>query len=171
MTTPGTVHLLCGPTGAGKTTYARTLAEAEGAVRFSIDEWMSALFWMDAGHPFEPAWAMERVQRCAALIWRTARDMCLRGAPCVLEIGLTTVETRDRYAALAREAGLPVKLHLVDAPVEVRWERVRARNAEAGEAGQLPFELTREMFDFVETMWEPPTDAELAACDGVRAGA
>ncbi len=171
MTMPGTVHLLCGPTGAGKTTYARELADAEGAVRFSIDEWMSALFWMDAGHPFEPAWAMERVRRSAALIWRTARDVCLQGTACVLEIGLTKAETRERYAALAREAGLPVRLHLVAAPVEVRWERVQARNAEAGAAGQLPFELTREMFDFVETMWETPTDAELAASDGVRAGA
>ena len=47
------MHLLCGPTGAGKTTYARELAEAESAVRFSIDEWMSALFWMDAGDPWE----------------------------------------------------------------------------------------------------------------------
>ena len=169
MTTlPGVAHLVCGSTGAGKTTYAVRLAEELGAVRFSIDEWMSALFWMDAGHPFEPAWAMQRVQRCAGLIWRTARDVCLRGAPCVLEIGLTTAEVRARYAGLAREAGLQVKLHLVDAPVEVRWARVRARNAEAGETGQLPFELTREMFDFVETMWETPSDAELTACDGVR---
>ena len=170
MTMPGVVHLVCGPTGAGKTTYARTLAEGEGAVRFSIDEWMSSLFWMDAGHPFEPSWAMARVQRCAAVIWRTATDVCERGVPCVLEIGLTTAEARRRYAGLAMEAGLSVKLHLVDAPVEERWRRVQGRNAEAGEGGQLPFELTREMFDFVETMWEPPSDAELAACDGVRAG-
>ena len=94
MTTPGTVHLLCGPTGAGKTTYARQLAETEGAVRFSIDEWMSALFWMDAGDPFEGRWAMERVHRCAALIWKTAAEVCARGVPCVLEIGLTSAEGR-----------------------------------------------------------------------------
>lgn len=169
MTQSGVVHLICGPTGAGKTTYARSLADAERAVRFSIDEWMSSLFWMDAGHPFEPSWAMERVQRCAVLIWRTAADVCARGVPCVLEIGLTTAESRARYATLARDAGLPVKLHLVDAPVEERWRRVQGRNAEAGAAGQLPFELTREMFDFVETMWEPPTEAELAEHDGVRA--
>ena len=168
MTAPGTVHLLCGPTGAGKTTYGRRLAEAEGGVRFSVDEWMSALFWMDAGHPFEPAWAMARVVRCAALIWKTAVDVCRQGVPCVLEIGLTTAETRARYVGLARAAGLPVRLHLVDAPAEERWARVRGRNAEAGEGAQLPFELTRDMFDFVETLWEPPSDEELAACDGVR---
>src|SRR5689334_16988583 len=42
------VHLICGSTGAGKTTYARRLADEIGAVVFSIDEWMAALFWMDA---------------------------------------------------------------------------------------------------------------------------
>jgi predicted kinase len=164
------VHLICGSTGSGKTTYARQLAEREGAVRFSIDEWMSALYWMDAGHPFEPSWAMERVQRSAALIWRTAEDICRHGVPCVLEIGLTTAESRARYAGLARQAGFPVKLHVVEAPVETRWARVVARNGEAGEGGQLPFELTREMFDFVETMWEPPSEEELAVLDGVRVG-
>ncbi len=42
------VHLIAGSTGAGKTTYARALAEQVGGVRFSIDEWMTALFWMDS---------------------------------------------------------------------------------------------------------------------------
>ena len=160
------MHLICGPTGAGKTTYARKVAEASGAVRFSIDEWMSALFWMDAPDPFPPAWAMGRVERSAALIWRTAADVCRRDVPCVLEIGLTTVAARARYAGLAREAGFAVRLHLVDAPVDERWERVETRNL-APEADQLPFKVTREMFDFVETMWERPTAAELAANDGV----
>ena len=165
MSGPVVVHLICGPTGAGKTTYARQVADEAGAVRFSIDEWMSALFWMDAPDPFLPAWAMQRVERSAAMIWRTAADICRRGVPCVLEIGLTSAATRERYAGLAREAGFAVKLHLVDAPVEERWKRVEARNR-APDADQLPFEVTRQMFDFVETLWERPTAAELAANDG-----
>ncbi len=161
----GTIHLLCGSTGAGKTTYGRRLAEELGAVRFSIDEWMSALFWMDAPDPFTPAWAMERVERCAAMIWNTAAGISATGVPCVLEIGLTTAARRAQYADLAREAGFPVKLHLVDAPAEERWRRVEARNT-APDADQLPFKLTREMFDFVEAMWERPDAEELAALDG-----
>jgi len=162
----GVMHLICGSTGAGKTTYARRVAEEVGAVRFSIDEWMSALFWMDAPDPFTPDWAMARVERCAGLIWRTAVEICGRGVPCVLEIGLTRADTRAHYSALAREAGFEVRLHLVDAPVDVRWARVEARNA-APDADQLPFALTREMFDFVETLWERPTAGELAAHNGV----
>ena len=37
--------LIVGCTGAGKTTYARRLADEIGGIRFSIDEWMMALFW------------------------------------------------------------------------------------------------------------------------------
>jgi predicted kinase len=70
---PALVHLVCGSTGAGKTTYAIMLTEKLNAVRFSIDEWMSALFWMDTPQPIESAWAMARVERAMAQIWLTAR--------------------------------------------------------------------------------------------------
>ena len=60
------IHLICGSTGAGKTTYALQLAEKLYAVRFSIDAWMAALFWMDTPQPLDPAWSIERVERCMA---------------------------------------------------------------------------------------------------------
>ncbi|WP_223979178.1 ATP-binding protein [Arthrobacter sp. NicSoilB8] len=37
---PPTVHLPCGPNGAGGTTRARELQAGLQAVRFSLDEWM-----------------------------------------------------------------------------------------------------------------------------------
>jgi predicted kinase len=45
------IHLISGSTGAGKTTYASQLSERLKGVRFSIDEWMAALFWMDTPQP------------------------------------------------------------------------------------------------------------------------
>jgi predicted kinase len=160
------LHLLCGSTGAGKTTYARSLADAVGGVFFSVDSWMSDLFWMDAPDPVDPAWAMARVERCRAMIWRTAVEVARRGTPCLLEIGLTTRAVRARYVALAAEAGLPIRLHFLDVPAAERWRRVEARNRETGD--QLGFAVTRAMFDYVEGMWEPPTADEMAACDGVH---
>ena len=32
--------LVCGPTGAGKTTYSLSISKEVGAIRFSIDPWM-----------------------------------------------------------------------------------------------------------------------------------
>jgi len=63
------LHFLVGSTGAGKTTHAIDFCEQAGAVRFSIDEWMARLFWMDAPQPIEADWAMARVQRCSEQIW------------------------------------------------------------------------------------------------------
>lgn len=164
----GTIHLICGATGAGKTTYALKLSGELGAVRFSIDEWMSTLFWMDSPWPLEPAWSIERVERCSAMIWRTALEICKQGAPVVLDIGLGQAAARSKYVALASEGGLSVRLYSMELPAEERWRRVQARNSSKGETHHLPFKVTREMFDFVETMWEPPSDEEIERCNGVR---
>ncbi|HTO80224.1 MAG TPA: ATP-binding protein [Methylocystis sp.] len=166
MTRP-LVHLMCGSTGAGKTTYAIALCAEIGAVRFSIDEWMAALFWMDTPKPLEPGWSIERVERCYAQMWRVASEVADRGLPVVLDWGFGGADLRARYAALAAEASLPVKLHLLDVPADERWRRVNLRNATRGTSYQLPFDVTREMFDFVETRWEPPSAEELAALSGV----
>jgi len=162
------IHLICGSTGAGKTTYAQTLADELGAVCFSIDEWMTALFWMDTPQPLDPAWSMSRVERCDAQIWRTARGVAARGVPCVLDLGFSSAEQRARYLRLAGEAGLPARLHFVDVPPDERWRRVQSRNDRKGDTYQLSFDVTREMFDFVETLFEPPTDDEMHMADGVH---
>lgn len=127
------MHFVCGGTGAGKTTYALQLSERLGAVRFSIDEWMAALFWMDAPQPLNAAWSMERVERCSAQIWRTAVKVASRGVACVLDLGFASAEQRTRFAQLAREANLSVQLHFLDVSVAERWRRVEERNAGKGD--------------------------------------
>ena len=163
---PGAIHFICGSTGAGKTTYALKLCAEIGAVRFSIDEWMAALFWMDSPQPLDSAWSVERVERCCSLMWRMASEVAARGVPVVLDWGFGSAKQRTHYAELAAQASLPVRLHVLDVPVEERWRRVRSRNDGRGESYQLPFDVTREMFDFVETLWEPPTAEERAAFGG-----
>jgi len=159
------VHLVCGSTGAGKTTYARRLADSMGGLQFSIDQWMTALFWMDSPQPLDPTWSIARVGRCMDQIWTVAAQVAARGTPCVLDLGFTRFKERSLFAERAREAGLPLRLHVLDVPKEERWRRVVSRNQ--GDTNQLEFAVTREMFDFVEAMWEPPTEVEMAACDGI----
>jgi predicted kinase len=161
--------LVVGCTGAGKSTYARALADELGAMRFSIDEWMVALFWADSPQPIEFAWAMERVNRCEAQIFAMARQAAQRGIPVVLDLGFTTKAHRDKFRGLGQEAGLSVAAHFVDVPAEERWRRVEARNAQQGETFSLP--VDREMFDFMEGLWEPPCEAEWCADGGLRIGA
>ena len=162
------IHLVCGSTGAGKTTYALRLSDRLKGIRFSVDEWMATLFWMDTPQPLSPAWSMERVERCLMQIWAVALQIAARNTPCVLDLGFSQAQSRMKFADLAEAAGLSVQLHFIDVPAEERWRRVETRNARKGETYQLGFDITREMFDFVEGLWEPPTDAEMLAYHGVR---
>ena len=162
------IHLICGSTGAGKTTYASRLSNGLKGVRFSVDEWMATLFWMDTPQPLSPSWSMERVDRCQMQIWAMTLQIAARNVACVLDLGFTQTQSRAKFAGLAQAAGLSVQLHFIDVPAEERWRRVETRNARKGETYQLGFDVTREMFDFVEGLWEPPSHEEMLAYDGVR---
>ena len=111
---------------------------------------------------------MERVERCNMQIWDTAARIAGRNVPCVFDLGFSQRESRQRVVQLARDAGFATRLHFLDVPAEERWRRVQMRNSEKGNTYQLGFDVTREMFDFVEGMWEPPSDEEMRANDGTR---
>ena len=158
-------HLVCGSTGAGKTTYARALADKVGGVRFSIDDWMTTLFWKDAPQPIQFDWAIERVRRCEDMILAVALQGAGRGVSAVLDLGFTKAEQRARMAQAVRDAGFEVSLHLLDVDAETRWGRVENRNRDKG--ATFAMEVSRPMFDFIETMWETPDAAERAALNAV----
>jgi len=84
----------------------------------------------------------------------------------VLDTGLQRADTRRALAQSARAAGLGVRLHVVDVPAGERWRRVMARNEQKGETYRVT--ITRPMFDFIETIWQPPDAAEMTDLDGVR---
>jgi predicted kinase len=158
------VYLVSGGTGAGKTTYARALADRVGAVCFSIDDWMTTLFWMDSPQPIAFDWTMARIERCEAMIQAQVRLLFERSVPSVLDLGFTRADHRSRFAAFARAIGAGVELHVVDVPPDVRWARVQARNSERGETYAMQVERT--MFDFMESEWQAPDEAEMHALDG-----
>ncbi|MGB7656038.1 MAG: ATP-binding protein [Novosphingobium sp.] len=158
--------LIVGCTGAGKTTYALKLADELGGVRFSIDEWMTALFWADSPQPLRFQWTMERIGRCEAQIFAMARQLAARSIPAVLDLGFTTLAHRDKFRDFAAGAGLIAAVHFIDVPAEERWHRVNRRNNERGETYAMT--VDQQMFDFMEGMWEPPTEAEWSAGGGRR---
>lgn len=158
--------LIVGCTGAGKTTYARGLADELGGVRFSIDEWMTALFWADSPQPIQFDWTIARIARCEAQMFAMVRQLARRGVPALLDLGFTRKEHRDRFRGLAEAAGLSVAVHFLDVPADERWRRVEHRNVERGETYAMT--VDRQMFDFMEGMWEPPQEAEWSQGGGRR---
>jgi len=163
------IHLICGSTGAGKTTYATKLRQQLGALHLSIDDWMVTLFAPD--RPAQPNWPWieERVLRCERQILVTALELARVGVPSILDLGLQRLDQRRRVAEQTLAAGIAVRLHFLDVDVTERWRRVEQRNAQQGETFRV--NVTRPMFDFIETIWQPPTDDEMSVLDGVRVAA
>src|SRR5262249_51960037 len=63
------VHMVVGPVGAGKSTFALGLARDARAVRFNLDQWMTELFGPDRPVEGRVAWYVERAARCFERIW------------------------------------------------------------------------------------------------------
>jgi predicted kinase len=102
---------------------------------------------------------VERLRRCEALIWSTAADVLAAGASVVLDIGAMRRADRARIGQIAIEKGLSPQWHFVDAPQEVRRARVAGRNTAKGET--FVHEVTPQMFELLEGLYEAPAPAEL----------
>jgi predicted kinase len=151
--------MLCGPVGAGKTTYARLLAHELRAARFSLDEWVVGLFGKTMPDPLTLEWWTEHCDLCAGRIWQTCRELLAVEIDVILDFGLPMRAHREHYRPLIAAAGAELEIHVVDADPAVRRERTRKRNTERGETYAL--QVTDEMFDGSEGWWQPPGPDEL----------
>ena len=154
-----TLNVIFGPCGAGKTTYANAFARREKAVAFILDDWMARMFGPDMPEPLQYDWMIERVGRCEGQIWATAAGVLATGTSVILDIGLMRKADRDRVREIAEATGLALQFHFVDAPAEVRRARVLDRNVVRGES--FAIEVTPDLFDFIEGVYEPPEPEEL----------
>jgi predicted kinase len=114
--------LVCGLPGAGKTTHARALEDKLHAVRFSPDEWMSALAIDLYDEP-----ARSRIEQ---LQWSFCERLLTLGLAVIVEWGTWSRAERDALRDRAHELGAAAELHYLFAPEEVLFERVRNRGME-----------------------------------------
>ena len=160
------IHLVCGPIGAGKTTYAITLAKKESAIRFSEDEWLARLFVPDApeGLLEQPmhvvgAWASDKYQRCRGQIWLVCQQLLKNNVSIVLDGAAANKEQRDAIRKKALDNKVDFQLHYVTSAADTRKKRVYERNAMHGETYSL--EVTPAMFEHTEAFFSPPFGEEL----------
>ena len=148
--------LLCGLPASGKTTLARELAQAYGAVRLDADEWKLVL----GIDPFDDA---ARIRLESQLLALTERLLEL-GTTVILEWGFWARVERDELRQLARSLGAAVELRYIEVPFEELVRRVEERTANGG----IP--ITADHMATYRSVFEPPTDEELRLFDPVYTG-
>jgi len=145
--------LLCGLTGAGKSRLARQLEGSLPALRFTVDEWMIALFGQHLPRPVHD----ERFATLSDLAWDTARRTLALGVHVVLDYGFWSRASRQQAARRARDAGATPIVVYLDVPLAELERRLAARNA-ALPAGT--YAVTPTMLAEFAARFEPPSEDE-----------
>ncbi|GIG29748.1 AAA family ATPase [Cellulomonas marina] len=122
--TAARVVLMCGPSGAGKTTVARGL-EARGFVRLSVDDetWRR-------GHRAHPV-TVEVAEEVDAVLRGRLLEVLAAGGRVVLDFSFATRASRDDYRALVHGVGVEAETWYVDTPRAEALRRVAARRGRA----------------------------------------
>ena len=157
------IHLIEGPVGAGKSTYAADLGRAQSAPHLDLDDWMARLFRPDRPESGLWEWYAERKERCIEQIWRVASQILASDTDVVLELGL--VRRSDRESFYERAAASPHELtvHVLEADRTTRRERVRQRNLERGDTYSM--DVPDEVFELASDLWEPLDELETEGRD------
>lgn len=142
---------MVGHVGAGKTTRARELAAATGALRLTPDEWMLPLF----GH-WDPDGMRDVVE--GRLIW-TAREGLRAGASVILDFGFWGRDERASLNWLARTVGATTRTVFVDVDRDTQAERVGNRWRDEPRS---TWDVTQEQLDGWRTLFQEPDADELA---------
>lgn len=115
---------MVGLPGAGKTTRARSLAAATGALRLTPDEWHARLFGDDLGHPEHD----RRHAEVKALMHEVAAAVLRRGGDVILDFGFWSRAERDGARVLAVGIGAAVRVHHEEVPPEELLRRLTRRS-------------------------------------------
>lgn len=153
-----TLHIIEGPVGAGKTTYAIKLGRKIGCPPLVLDSWMANLFQADRPETDLWSWYAERKARCIAQIVKLARSALDHGSDAIVELGLIRVEDRLKLYADLEADGRTYLVHVLEAPRDERKRRILKRNADQGET--FAMHVSDEVFEMASDLWEPVCAAE-----------
>lgn len=150
----GTLVLLCGLPGAGKSTLAKKLASEMPAILMSPDKEMH-----ERNIDLYDEKARAKVE---AKQWQRAKELLGKGDTVILENGFWGRSERDKLRLEARALGARVELHYLNVSFEELWRRVKARNRNGDVSDAL---MTKAMLEKAATQIQPPDSAELKLFD------
>lgn len=160
------VYLLCGQVASGKSTYARTLAEREGALILSGDELLLKLEDRCQG----PAHQREMEERIQAYFLTLILQLQKLDVPCVLDHGYWYADARAQVLRFCADHHIPCEVIWVRCHEQTRKEWLQARNARLSAEPGRHYLIDEEMLARFDRWFEPPQDAHILWSDAHDAG-
>ena len=148
--TPGTLYVMIGLPGAGKTTHARRLAAEARALRLTPDEWMIPLF-------AAPMADGKRDVLEGRFVWLALEALRL-GTSVVLDFGVWGKDERSALKYLASRVGAECRLIYLPIEPDEQRRRIAARNTVPD---GTTFSITEEDLAQYRRQFQEPGEAEL----------
>ncbi|WIT12753.1 ATP-binding protein [Paucibacter sediminis] len=157
------VRLIEGPVGAGKSTFSASLATRTGGLHIALDAWFAKLFSPDRPTGDFIPWYMARKDRLLDLIWTHSQAVLASGSDVILELGLIQRQPRMDFCRKVIGEGFGLMIYELDAPREVRWDRVQRRNIDRGSTFSMI--VSEQVFELASSMWEPSDEIDREECE------
>lgn len=155
----GTLILICGLPGSGKTTFAKRLESERNAIRMCPDDWIEAVL-ADPDDQSEKNRLRDAVEN---LQWDLAKEYLQKGLTVILENGFWAEEERSQYAMEAIEFGARIELYSMDSSdLDEIWRRIENRNLTLKSSTWV---MKREDHEPHWKGYEDPTQEEIAFYD------
>jgi len=151
--TNGTVILLCGISGSGKTTAAKHL-ESKGFLRLSIDEEIWSIHGR-YGIDYPAAAYPDLQKQAASTIWTRLEQLLRHKTPVVIDNSFWKKETRDRYKQLIESHQRPWLLIYLKVPPEILRARLLARQTRFDANAAFP--IDDELLNKYLESFQPPS--------------
>ena len=119
----GTVILVCGKVGSGKTYYANEIKNQRSAVVLSCDKLMLALFGDNLGVRHNTV-----LNKTKAYLYELACDIAESGKDVVLDFGFWEKDERMKTRAFFKVKGFQSELYYIRTTDEIQHDHILKRN-------------------------------------------
>ena len=149
-----TLHFFCGKAGAGKSTKAKAIAEANGAILLSEDVWLTRLYG-DQIKVFDDY--IRFSQKLNTVVTPLVIDLLALGQSVVMDFQANTKRRRSWFRSMFEEAQADHVMHYLQTPDALCLERIQKRNTEMPEGAS---QLTEADYWHVTSYFQPPEEIE-----------